>query len=752
MFHDYNSFQSLTRLTSRKRKMAHKVLIILNAAVLVLAIPLMPSATAATITWTGTTGDWTDLTNWGGILPTSSDDAYITNGGTANMSNKWGKCNNLYLGDSGSGNSGTVQINGDGGFGYMHCAYIGYSGIGTFTQSGGNKWPFLDAYMLYVGYNLGSSGTFNMSGSNNQLWANYEYIGLNGSIGLFMQSGETNIVKAGLSIRPTGQYTFSGGTMQITGGLANSGVFDFCNGPGVVNVAANSLVNLALPGSSLLNTGKATLNVGTGSLLIVPAWFDDATTFAHYSNQGMLHIAGTPLNIDAGQTISGWGAIGDHVNCKGTIKGNINFYNGFTLSDNGAIGNDVMRIDDINSEMNGGYLASNYQYIGYSNTGLFNQSGGNNSTFFDLFLNLYLGYKSGVNGTYNLSGTGFLGSISTSEVIGYSGTGTFNQTGGLNTIGEGLILGNSNGSSGTYNLTGGTLVANSIVKGLGNAYFNFGGGTIQDSVVEIPMKLTGDGGNANFDSSADVYGILSGPGGLNKFGSGSLYLYAINTYTGPTSIYGGTLSIGSAASIASPLINVGSGACFNVSAIGGGFILKSGQTLKGSGKIIGNITINGVHAPGDSTGIETVQGNYNMLGQLQIELAGTDAGAGYDQVLISGPKTYDATLGGALVLDWTGFGGSSDSSRLWILENDTAGGLSGAFANYANGNWLGNHDGRDWFIWYQADAATGNLCGGNDVLIAPVPEPNLAFLLLSAAMAMALKKGEKRKKGVRNHL
>ena len=127
-----------------------------------------------------------------------------------------------------------------------------------------------------------------------------------------------------------------------------------------------------------------------------------------------------------------------------------------------------------------------------------------------------------------------------------------------------------------------------------------------------------------------------------------------------------------------------------------------------------------------------------MLGELQIELMGTTAGTGYDQVLLSGMDraNYNATLGGSLTLDWTGMNGSTDSSKLWILKNDTAGTLSGEFGNYANGASLGNHDGRDWYLWYGADAATGNLTGGNDVVIAAVPEPAGLTLLGMAACGL----------------
>jgi hypothetical protein len=203
-----------------------------------------------------------------------------------------------------------------------------------------------------------------------------------------------------------------------------------------------------------LNSQAATLNIGANSLLIVPAGFNPATAFAHYSNAGIVHVAGTTLTIVSGQTISGSATIGDHVNCQGTLgAGNLN--GGLTMSGTANVTVENLRTNDAISGMSGGTLSFGNHYVGYSGTGVFTQTGGvaNGS---DANGSLYLGYNAGDNGTYNLSGTGYLSGEP--EHIGYSGTGTFNQSAGTNSAA--FELGSNVGASGTYNLSGtGTVTA-----------------------------------------------------------------------------------------------------------------------------------------------------------------------------------------------------------------------------------------------------------------------------------------------------
>jgi len=72
---------------------------------------------------------------------------------------------------------------------------IGYSGTGVFSQSGGLntvKYYPGNPYYLFLGYNSGSSGTYNLGGSG-QLTARREYIGYNAfATALFQQTGGHN--------------------------------------------------------------------------------------------------------------------------------------------------------------------------------------------------------------------------------------------------------------------------------------------------------------------------------------------------------------------------------------------------------------------------------------------------------------------------------------------------------------------------------------------------------------------------------
>lgn len=146
-------------------------------------------------------------------------------------------------------------------------------------------------------------------------------------------------------------------------------------------------------------------------------------------------------------------------------------------------------------------------------------------------------------------------------------TAVYSQDGGTMYAWGGILIGNN---TGTY--TGGTVAVtnsggylyignlSSIGVSYGSAghaptnYFVLSGGTIgalQSWISAIPMTLATLNGNITFQCADDggngnnigLTGALTGPGGLNKTGSGTLTLSGAENYAGSTVVSNGTLKI-----------------------------------------------------------------------------------------------------------------------------------------------------------------------------------------------------------------
>ena len=113
-------------------------------------------------------------------------------------------------------------------------------------------------------------------------------------------------------------------------------------------------------------------------------------------------------------------------------------------------------------------------------------------------------------------------------------------------------------------------------------------------------------------------GTLGGPGGLTKNGTNQLTLTGATTYTGPTAISNGVLSLtGPATLSASSFFEIATGATLDASGLASGlFTLSATSTLTGGGTLAGSLSVlNGATLiPGDGLGTLTVTNTATLAG------------------------------------------------------------------------------------------------------------------------------------------
>lgn len=239
-----------------------------------------------------------------------------------------------------------------------------------------------------------------------------------------------------------------------------------------------------------------------------------------------------------------------------------------------------------------GSLAARDEYLGYYGNGSFNQSGGTNTVNGVLFL----GYGAGSSGTYNLSGTGSLTALAVN--IGVGGTGNFTQNGGTNNITNRLLLGwgASANSSGTYNLNAGSLtVATETIGYNTSGTFTQNGGS---NTVSNMLYLSDGYGDGTYNLNA---GTLTVGGNVTK----SSY----STGIGTLSISGGTLTIGGGnGDIYVDNFVIGSISGSNVN-----YTFSDTGLYEGSHKIAGTLTANNLFLGKDGTGTFTQTGGNNTI-------------------------------------------------------------------------------------------------------------------------------------------
>lgn len=151
------------------------------------------------------------------------------------------------------------------------------------------------------------------------------------------------------------------------------------------------------------------------------------------------------------------------------------------------------------------------------------------------------------------------------------------------------------------------------------------------------------GYSATFSNDiGDLYGDPAYPtqrGSLIKRGAGTLTLTGTNSYSGATVVEGGTLVIAGTNNTGDTTVNGGKLVVNGTIAPATTTTVNQYGTLGGSGTL-GNLTNNGLVAPGNSIGTLTVTGNYfaNPGSVLQLEV---DGGNSFDILKVTGTATLE---------------------------------------------------------------------------------------------------------------
>jgi fibronectin-binding autotransporter adhesin len=554
---------------------------------------------------------------------------------------------------------------------------------------------------------------------------------LNTSTGQISNTGAFTVVSLENqgSVMNNGTMTILGTGFSISLGLINDAGATFTNNGALYALLNNGFsTNGVTNQGTLINTGTVSVaileNDGAlsnlaGSFQINPtgAVFGPAPGFVNATNAGTItNAAGAEFtlissNLDNSGTVNNSGMFTGDVNSSfindstGTLNNSGTFAAILDNKDGGVVNNTgTMNLLESSNEL-GGTINNNAGTLQLEssnrNLGNFNNAAGasvivtTSSTFENGNIIVNTGTFTNNGTLQNASGGNFenfgtlnnnltLENLAGSKILT---TGTINNAGGLENsgtlqVGVGIFAGTLN-NTGTINNTSG-----GFIDVTGGGTFNNSGNLISDA-------------QSNFSSEANSKIVNTGN----------------MTFTGNTVPIGGAFRNDGTVNLNPGPVTF---ATLQVTNTG---------TLSGTGTINGNVFMQGTMAPGDSTGLFTINGS----------LTDTSSASFLEDIMGTGPGqngelkvTGDVTLAGALDVDLlNSFVPQSDGSWVLLQYDGT---LTGMFSGEVFPS-----DGLDWSVVYDtADHevlldVTGVEGGGGGT---NVPEPSTGALLLCAVAVM----------------
>nr|WP_255627121.1 autotransporter outer membrane beta-barrel domain-containing protein [Phyllobacterium sp. KW56] len=442
--------------------------------------------------------------------------------------------------------------------------------------------------------------TFNAVGPR---WAYWQLLGTSQSVLGVVDSASAGVIEgtesqvgignSTLTLTGSGSYSFNGFMRDTAGG---SGTLALVKSGTGTQTLSGSLINYT--GSTTVNAGRLMLrnatgfrsatNVNSGATLSWMGTTNLATSAAHTI---ALNNGGTLENVNP----ANWTVLNGAVTNTGTTSIN-------QTSNATGVGGEGLYLD-------GGLKGSGTVTINAANAGSGVNFRNNNTTFSGSLV------VNGIASTAAFTGSG----------IGVGGCTTCLTNADITLNGSMELL---NGGIGWANGTPGVFHMGAL-NGTGAMVGNF---TASGGVTTVTLGHTNNNG-----SFSGV--IANGTGNtvhLVKTGTGIQSLAGTNTYTGTTTVAGGSLYISGNQSGASGLTTVASGATLGgIGIIGGDVRIADGATLSPGnvGSAPGTLTINGGLALGSGSVLAYSFGEANVIG-----------GAFNDLTNVGGNLTLDGTL------------------------------------------------------------------------------------------------------------
>jgi autotransporter-associated beta strand protein len=494
----------------------------------------------------------------------------------------------------------------------------------------------------------------------------------------------------------TGSWATGGNWRQGIGGT--TGAATFTDGSGATPLP--SVLTFTGAGGTATNDVSGTVNVGglnfapgagaytlagSGFTLAPDANIRNLSTNAQTISADIVLAGDQWVQADPGSSLSISGGISGAAALRKLGSGTLTLSGNNTYSGNTTVSAGVLEIGS------GGTTGSVVGNISNNGTLIFNRSDA-------------LTYS----GT--ISGGGALTKIG-SAVLTLSGSNTYS---GNTTVSAGVLAISNTTALPGWNVAGRLAVASGAALAVGNS--------VNDAAVATLLSTGSNfqaGAAIGFDTTAGnrtyaaaIGNTAQGSLGLVKLGSDTLTLSGSNSYTGSTTISGGTLALGAAGSFAnSSAIIVGSagsaGAVLDLTAKTGGFSIGAGQLLGGGGTVrlasSGTLNVLGTFSPGNSPGLFTYDAGTTVLsGTTLMEIFGTSRatspshGSGfYDAVDIVNNGTLQ--FGGILTLEFSSLFANNTTFDLFtpaagssLAGNFTGVNVGGSFYTGLSWNQTGN--------------------------------------------------------------